>query len=217
MKATSLLLIGGGGHASVVIDQLQSMGISILGIVDANPSAQGVLGVPILGGYEVLDSADSRECPFLVTVGSARASDVRTQLWRRALAAGLQPADLVIHQSAEVSQTAELGKGSVVLRRAIVNTNARIGSNVILNTASIVEHDCIIDDHVHVSIRACLCGNVSVGEGSFVGAGTVIRQGIRIGKGVTIGAGSTVIRDVPDGWTVAGVPAVRINTGEASR
>ena len=37
--------------------------------------------------------------------------------------------------------------------------------------------------------------------------GALIRQEIRIGKGAIVGAGAVVVKDVPEGTTVFGVPA----------
>jgi serine acetyltransferase len=53
---------------------------------------------------------------------------------------------------------------------------------------------------------AVVCGNVSVGENSFIGAISVIKENISIGKKVTVGAGSVVIRDIPDNVKVVGNP-----------
>ena len=44
-------------------------------------------------------------------------------------------------------------------------------------------------------------------DGASIGSGAVILGGVRIGAGALIGAGAVVTRDVPDGATVAGVPA----------
>jgi acetyltransferase-like isoleucine patch superfamily enzyme len=40
-----------------------------------------------------------------------------------------------------------------------------------------------------------------------VGAGATIRQGIEIGAGAMVGAGAVVVRNVPAGVTVVGIPA----------
>jgi acetyltransferase-like isoleucine patch superfamily enzyme len=40
-----------------------------------------------------------------------------------------------------------------------------------------------------------------------VGAGATILPGVRIGAGARVGAGAVVLRDVPDGHCVVGVPA----------
>ena len=47
----------------------------------------------------------------------------------------------------------------------------------------------------------------TIGAGAFIGSDTVLRAPVSIGDGASTGAGSVVTHDVPDGVTVAGVPA----------
>jgi UDP-2-acetamido-3-amino-2,3-dideoxy-glucuronate N-acetyltransferase len=48
---------------------------------------------------------------------------------------------------------------------------------------------------------------VEVGDDVSIGSGAVIMGGVTIGAHAAIGAGAVVTRDVPEGATVAGVPA----------
>jgi acetyltransferase-like isoleucine patch superfamily enzyme len=50
-------------------------------------------------------------------------------------------------------------------------------------------------------------GEVVVGDRAMIGAKAVILPGVRIGEGAQVAANSLVTRDVPEGATVAGVPA----------
>jgi acetyltransferase-like isoleucine patch superfamily enzyme len=50
-------------------------------------------------------------------------------------------------------------------------------------------------------------GEVVVGERAMVGAGAVVLPGVEIGADARVAANSLVVRDVPPGTTVAGVPA----------
>jgi len=52
-----------------------------------------------------------------------------------------------------------------------------------------------------------LAGNVEIGEGTLIGMGAAILPHVKIGKWCKIGAGAVVVKDVPDGRTVIGVPA----------
>jgi serine O-acetyltransferase len=49
-----------------------------------------------------------------------------------------------------------------------------------------------------------------IGNGVYVGAGARVIGGITVGEGVRIGANAVVLRDVPPGVTVVGVPATQV-------
>ena len=48
-----------------------------------------------------------------------------------------------------------------------------------------------------------------IGEGAFIGSDTMLVAPVKIGAGARTGAGAVVVKDVPDGATVFGVPARR--------
>lgn len=50
-------------------------------------------------------------------------------------------------------------------------------------------------------------GGVRIGDNVFIGGRSVILGDVKIGSNVIIGAGSVVTKNIPDGVTVAGVPA----------
>lgn len=200
-----LLVIGAGGHASVVVDAAQVAGIEVMRVVgDANGRLE-MLGVPIAPTAEGAD-ADG----FIVAVGD---NLVRAKLFAEYTALGLTPAS-VIHPSAVIAPGVVVGDGTFVAAGVVINTGASIGSNAILNTNSTVDHDCVIGDHVHIGPMAGLCGGVHVGEGTLIGAGCSIIPTRSVGDWAVVGAGSAVVGDVPAGVTCAGVPARPITTSE---
>ncbi len=204
------VILGGGGHARVLIDCLQSEGrAQVHGILDPDRSRWGqtTLDVPILGGDERLAGliGEGVNC-FAVGLGGTGDNRPRRRLFELAMSLGLRPLT-IRHPMAIVSRRARIGEGAQLLPGSIVNAGAQIGVNAIVNSGAIVEHDCVIGDHAHVATGARLASAVRVGAGAHVGAGATIRQGITIGENAVIGAGAVVVKDVPPNATVVGVPA----------
>jgi acetyltransferase-like isoleucine patch superfamily enzyme len=89
----------------------------------------------------------------------------------------------------------------------VVNAGVMTGMNGIVNSGAIIEHDCILGNHVHIAPRATLGGNVLVGDFAHVGLGAAVLPSATVGAGCVVGAGAVVLRDVPTNSTVVGVPA----------
>lgn len=207
-----ILIVGGGGHAKVVIEILRDLAAVAgtgggvyrpVGILD--PQAAGeVLGVPVLGGDDRLESlrAEGIDAVF-VALGGNR---LRERVGAKAVAAGYMLPSLV-HPSAVVLRSAVLGQGIAVMPRAVVGAEAWIGDLAIVNTAAVVEHDNRLDTAAHAAPGSALAGNVSVGRRSLVGVGASVRPGVRIGDDVIVGAGSSVVSDLLAPGTFGGVPA----------
>lgn len=204
------MIVGGGGHAKVVLDALLASGMAEpLGILDADERRAGrtLLGVPVLGGDDRLPEAVRMGAThYVVAIGSIGRCQPRIEAARRCDAAGLEPL-AVRHPRAVVSEHATVGKGCQIMAGAIVQPGAVLSEHAIVNTGAIVEHDCSVGAFAHVATGARLCGNVQVGDQAHIGAGATIRQGIIVGFQAIVGAGAVVVGDVAPDTTVVGVPA----------
>ena len=204
------IVLGGGGHARVLIDSLQLMkSVVIYGVLDADRSlwGQSVLGVPVLGGDDLLPQMIERGVNhFAVGLGSVGNSLVREHLFEMGLASTLKPLS-VKHPSSVCSSWAEVGIGVQLFPASVVNAGARLGANVIVNSGAVVEHDCVIGAHAHIATGAKLSGGVRVGAGAHIGAGAVVKQDLSIGERAVVGAGACVVKDVAPDTVVVGVPA----------
>jgi len=205
---TPLIILGAGGHAKVLIDALLASSAVIAGIVDPDPALVGtkVLGIPVLGGDDIVNEYPSSEIRLVNGLGSVGHPLRRKQLFDQFKQMGYTFAT-VVHPSAVIARDVVLGEGVQVMAGAIIQPGCRIGSNVIINTKASIDHDSIIGDHAHIAPGVTLSGTVMVGSTSHIGTGATIIQGISIGTVCLVAAGAVVISDVPDGRTVVGVPA----------
>lgn len=199
MTSSSIIVIGAGGHAAVVVDILERIGGYNVAVCELD---EALAGGRLLGHPVEAFAAQAADTPMVIAVGDNRAR------WR---IAGEHPtrliASAIIHPSAVVSPHARIGSGTVVMAGALVNPRATIGAHTIINTGASVDHDCTVGDAAHVSPGAHLAGGVTVGARSHIGIGASIIPFITIGADAVVGAGAVVIADVPDGVVVAGNPA----------
>ena len=201
---SGVVIIGGGGHAKVVIESLRAGGETVAAIVDADPTPRAVLGVPVIG--DDLALADLRGqglSKLFVAIGDNR---LREKLGRKARELGFTLVN-AIHPSAMISPTARLGEGVAVMAGVAINADSRIGDLAIINTGAIVDHDCDLGAACHVGPAAALAGGVTLGERAFLGVGARAIPGVTIGADAIVGAGGVVARDLPDAVVAVGVPA----------
>ncbi len=204
MEQTNIYLYGASGHSKVIVDILKSNNLAINGFFDDNVS------IDFYNGYKVehdLTKLNNSPTQFIVSIGS---NIIRKLIVEKLLSKFIK----AIHSSAQLSPSAQIGEGSVIMANVSINSSAIIGKHCIINTNASVDHDCLIDDYVHLSPNVALAGNVKVGEGTHIGIGSSVIQGITIGKWVTIGAGAVIIRDIPDFAVVVGNPGKIIKFNE---
>jgi len=203
-----VLIVGGGGHAKVLIDILRLCSTKILGILDADPKKIGarILGVSVIGGDEAFAAYRPEDILLVNALGSVGLPEARKTLFERLKKKGFRFAT-VIHPSAILASDAVLGEGAQIMAGAVVQAGTRLGANTIVNTRASVDHDCNIGDHVHIAPGATLSGDVHIDNCTHIGTGATIIQGIAIGKNCVVGAGAVVLHNVADKSQVMGIPA----------
>lgn len=203
--AQQLIIIGAGGHGRVCAEIAMRCRFTVTGFCDpALARGEAVNGVPMIASDDatLLDEWPDDTHLFVALGNNAR----RAELGELAPQRGIALATL-IDPSAIVAKSAEVGSGSVLMANVVINANTRIGAHCILNTACTIDHDGELADGVQIGPGVHAAGDVAFGERSLVGVGVSLIPGVRIGREAVVGAGAVVTANVPDGVTVAGVPA----------
>jgi PglD N-terminal domain len=157
-----LILVGGGGHALVVHDAACALGFNIVGVHDDDASCNVAARhrTPCLGGPQrIIGFGDSA---WIIAFGSLALR--RTVIDRLATLSASAREGLVniVHPKAHVSASAALGTqggpkaggGVFVGPLACIHSYANVGQHCIINTGAIVEHECDLEDNVHVAPNA---------------------------------------------------------------
>lgn len=203
-----IIIIGNGGHASVLVETLIAQQKEIMGYTAPQEESK-CLNVPYIGTDDIIKTYEPNEVELVLGLGSIGISTLRSSIFEQFTAKGYTFAN-VVHPTAIVASSVKLGQGVQVLAGSILQTNGTIADNTIINTGVVVDHDSSIGSHVHIAPGSTLSGGVTIGECCHIGTGTTVIQGITIGKATLIGAGSVVVRNIGDRKTAYGVPAKEV-------
>lgn len=187
-----LIILGAGGHASVLADIALSQKKIVLGICNpVEATIRGFEAINYLGDDTTITKFDPLKVRLINGMG---ATSVQKNLERRKLFYHFKQLGFVfetlIHPFSIIASCATLHEGAQVMAGAIIQPNVIISENVIVNTGVSIDHDCKIGHSVHLAPRSVLSGGVTVGENSMLGVGSVIIQGIHIEDNTMIRAGS---------------------------
>ncbi|WP_145301973.1 DapH/DapD/GlmU-related protein [Crateriforma conspicua] len=137
----------------------------------------------------------SAHCGYILSMANQR---VRRSCLSIAKSNGLTPST-VIHPTALISKTAQIGEGVYVGAHSIISVNAKIADHAMINFQVSVGHDASIESHATVNPGAKISGNCSIGARTLLGANSFVHQGRRVGEDCQVDALTHIDRDIADG------------------
>tara|TARA_Y100000589_G_scaffold329009_1_gene374497 strand:+ start:33169 stop:33771 length:603 start_codon:yes stop_codon:yes gene_type:complete len=191
-----LLIIGCGGHARSVIDVInENAEWQIKGLIGLKEEVgKSVMDYPIIGDDLYLSKLRKNFDNVFLAIGKIGLDNRREKILKK-----LEFLDFtfpsVISKYSIISRYSVIGEGTFIGHNVVVNVNAKIGKNCILNTRSIVEHDSVIGENCHLSTGAIINGGVKIGHNSFIGSNSVIRENLTIPANTIISSGKRIM-----GW-----------------
>jgi UDP-perosamine 4-acetyltransferase len=197
MAHPKIFLLGAGGHAKVVFDAIQKLGLSVAGII--NPSSDinpFFADIQVCGGDEMMDSLDPKVHIIANGLGATPKNLLNKKVSLSWMARGFKFLTIV-HPTTIIGRHVNFGEGCQVMAGCTLQSDISVGVGVVINTASNIDHDCKIGNHTFISPSVVICGGVEVGQDCFVGAGAILLPGVKLGNGVLVAAGAVVDRDVP--------------------
>lgn len=200
-----IILIGAGGHAAELRDYIRHREIresqpsmSVEGFLDDDPATYKHYGFdePYLG--TIKDHIIREDIHYLMAIANLA---YRQAIIERFKSEGAKFTGL-IHPTALISPSAELGEGTVISHNASVGPKVKMGKFNMLNSRCTVGHDTVLGDYNFISPQVALSGNTKIGNGNLIGTNACTIPGITIGNNNKIGAGMVVFKPIGDGETV---------------
>lgn len=198
-------MIGGGGHAAVLLEILLKQGRNVVAVV----APEITVGEELFKGIKhSRDDASvlkysPNEFELVNGIGAMPFSSLRTKIHKDFISKSYRFAR-VISSSAHISEYATIDSGAQILDNATICTGTKIGFGTIVNTSASIDHDCDVAAFCHIAPGVVMSGQVTVKEFVHIGTGAKVINGIQIHKNSIIGVGANVLKTVPDGAIVYG-------------
>lgn len=201
-----VLIVGAGGFGREVLqwardawpnacDRFTGFLSADAGILDGLDCGLGIVGSPETHHPMAGDM-------YLLAIGVPYA---RRQVAESLIARGAEFLTL-IHPTAMVATSAQIGEGSIICPYSLVSDSARLGRFVAMNYHTSLGHDASAGDFSVLSPCATLGGNAHIEEDVFLGLHASVGPGKTVGARSKVSANSCVLANAPSDSIVFGVP-----------
>lgn len=209
-----LIIVGARGWGREVYESARITRPFIQGVYDIkgfldskNDALDGLNGLypPILSSPE--NYVPQSDDVFFIAMGDPK--------WRKYYAEMIEKKGgtflTIICEGAYVNPTARIGDGSFIAGWTSISDSVNIGRHVMIHPFSNIGHDANIGDYSSIEAYVFIGGESSIGEESVMHVKSSIIRHKSIGNNVEVGINSVVMRNMPDGISVFGNPARKID------
>lgn len=163
-------------------------------------------GTPVLGRTDEIENFYNKgDFDFIMIGIGYNHMGQRKKLFESLL--GKVPFGKIVHSSAFIDSSVELGDGVFILPRCVLDRKVILKNNILLNTATTIAHDTTIESHCFISPCVNIAGKVHIKESCILGINATVIDHILIEKNVRIGASALVVNNILEPGVYFGLPA----------
>ncbi len=216
MKTKKVLILGGGGNASVIgyamIDAFNKghRELEFCGYINDRDKVNEIEGYPVLGGLKDIPELIKRDYYFINAIGK-----IGVQQERITLIESLKIPDnrfvTFIHPSAYVAPNVKLGCGCVIMPNVSISPGTCLGKCCRVMIGAVIGHNNIIGQYCFFAAASCTGAYISIGDGVFISLNATLREFIKIGNYSTVGMGAVLLNSIGENEIWVGNPAKVLN------
>lgn len=197
----NIVIIGAGDLGKEIVWLIEDINkrqptYLILGFLDDDEAKTGTefYGYKVLGGTEQLRELNGK-MPLSAVVaiqnGSVRKKIVEEHPEFTAW-------ETIIHPTAVIASTSEVGLGSVVFPQVTVSVDSKLGTFGLYYIHSIICNDCNIGDYVSIMSGVSISEHAEIGDECFLASGACVYPHKKLGKHSEVAVEATVEKDYED-------------------
>lgn len=209
---SDIVIIGVGGNAFDIVDMIGEINTikdeyNILGFLDDSETftAQKVYGYPVIGKLSKAKELTS-QVKFIFAIGSERTYKNRKNIFEK-LSIPKDRFPNIIHPTANISKSVNLGYGNIIFPNTIIHSNVVIDNFNIFLAGNIINHNCVFGSFNTCASANVFAGGVIVKNNCFIGLGSSVRNNVTIENNTLIGMGSNVLENTNEDSVLYGNPA----------
>lgn len=146
----NLIIIGAGGHGHVCKEIAEQMVNSKGERVFKKISFLDDHSKEAIGTVDELKNYGRSYQAVFVAIGNP---NIREQISLEAKKLGYE-LPCLYHSSTYIADTAQIGKGSILMPLSVVQSNVTIGESNIISAGAVIDHDARVGDYCHVNAGA---------------------------------------------------------------
>lgn len=191
----NLIIIGSGDFAELwayyVKEHFKDYTLKAFSVDRAYIQQDTVEGLPVVAFETLAQTHPPQEYDLLVAIGYKRMNQIRKDKILQCLKMGYNLPNFV-HPTAYLERDVRMGRGNLILERAVLAHGVTIGDGNILWNAVNLSHETTLQDFNYLAPGTILAGKSDVGSNCFFGVSSSIRGKRHISDYTVVGAGAYI-------------------------